>query len=76
MTTPEDNRAKCKASEQAIFEHNKGIFHLGQCPDCFQSNVINPPDESEVARLQAELERVTKERDEWERKYLEKISYD
>jgi hypothetical protein len=31
----------CESAED-IHNHNKGIFHIGQCPHCYQSNVINP----------------------------------
>lgn len=44
----------CESAED-IHNHNKGIFHIGQCPHCYQSNVINPSSPA-PKEVQGELE--------------------
>lgn len=36
---------KCRATPEDVHNHNKGIFHIGQCPNCYSAETIEPEKE-------------------------------
>jgi hypothetical protein len=38
----------CRTNSTTILSHNKGIFHLKQCPNCFSSETIELDKERRV----------------------------